>query len=94
MDWLHRNYNGNHTVLFLIMMTSSNGNISRVTGQFCVEFTGHRRIPRTKASDAELWCFFICIWINGWVNNRDADDLRRYRAYYDVTVMYKKTFGY
>ena len=22
------------------------------------EFTGHRWIPRTKASDAELWCFF------------------------------------
>ena len=23
----------------------------------CGEFTGHRWIPRTKASDAELWCF-------------------------------------
>ena len=22
----------------------------------------------------------ICIWINGWVNNREAGDLRRYRA--------------
>ena len=39
------------------MMTSSNGNIFRVTGHFCGEFTGHRWIPRTKASDAELWCF-------------------------------------
>ena len=29
----------------------------------------------------------ICIWINGWVNNREAGDLRRYRAHYDVTVM-------
>ena len=29
----------------------------------------------------------ICVWINGWVNNRDAGDLRRYRAHYDVTVM-------
>ena len=29
----------------------------------------------------------ICIWINGWVNNREAGDLRRYRAYYDDTVM-------
>ena len=28
--------------------------------------------------------FFICAWINGWVNNREAGDLRRYRAYYDV----------
>ena len=34
-----------------------NGNIFRVTGHLCGEFTGHRWIPRTKASDAELWCF-------------------------------------
>ena len=26
-------------------------------------------------------------WINGWVNNREAGDLRRHRAHYDVTVM-------
>ena len=32
------------------MMTSSNGNIFRVTGHLCGEFTG----PLTKASDAEL----------------------------------------
>ena len=29
----------------------------------------------------------ICAWMNGWVNNREADDLRRHRAHYDVTVM-------
>ena len=29
----------------------------------------------------------ICVWINGWVNNRYAGDLRRHRAHYDVTVM-------
>ena len=33
-----------------IMMTSSNGNIFRVTGHLCGEFTGPRWIPRTKAS--------------------------------------------
>ena len=26
-------------------------------------------------------------WTNGWVNNRDAGDLRRHRAHYDVIVM-------
>ena len=31
--------------------------------------------------------FFICARINGWVNNRDAGDLRRHWAHYDVTVM-------
>ena len=25
--------------------------------------------------------------MNDWVNNREAGDLRRYRAHYDVTVM-------
>ena len=30
---------------------------------------------------------FICVWINRWVNNREAGDLRRYRAYYDVIVI-------
>ena len=38
------------------MMTSSNGDIFRVTGPLWGEFTGHRWIPLTKASDAELWC--------------------------------------
>ena len=38
-------------------LTSSNGNIFRVTGHLFGEFTGPRWIPRTKASDAELWCF-------------------------------------
>ena len=41
----------------LIMMTSSNGNIFRVTGHLCGKFTGPRWISRTMASDAELWCF-------------------------------------
>ena len=31
----------------------------------------------------------ICVWINGWVNNREAGDLRRYRAHFDVSVMWK-----
>ena len=59
----------------LFMMTSSNGNIFRVTGHLCGEFTDDRWIPHTKA-------------INSWVNNREAGDLRRYRAHYDVIVMY------
>ena len=37
-----------------IMMTSSNEHIFRVTGHLCGEFTGHRWIPRTKASEAEI----------------------------------------
>ena len=29
----------------------------------------------------------ICVWINGWVNNREAGDLRRHRAHCVVIVM-------
>ena len=67
------------------MMTSSNGNIFRVTGPLCGEFTSHRWIPLTKASDAGFrWS---APWTSGWVNNREAGDLRRHRAHYDVIVM-------
>ena len=34
-----------------------------------------------------LMFFFISAWINGWANNREAGDLRRNRAHYDVIVM-------
>ena len=29
-----------------------------------------------------------CVWINGWVNNREAGDLRRCHAHYDVIVLF------
>ena len=75
-------------MIALYMMTSSNGNIFRVTGHLCGEFTGHRWIPDTKASEAEPLMFsLICAWINGWVNNCDAGDSRRHRVHHDVIVM-------
>ena len=30
---------------------------------------------------------FICAWTDGWVNNRDAGDLKRHRTHDDVTIM-------
>ena len=30
----------------------------------------------------------ICAWMNGWVNNREAGNLRRHCTHYDVTVMW------
>ena len=79
----------------LPMMTSSNGNIFRVTGPLCGEFTGHRWICLTKASDAELWCFlWSAPWVNGWVNNRGTGDLSRHRAHYDVIVMHGEIFQF
>ena len=66
------------------MMTSSNGNIFRITDQVCREFTGDKGQWR-----GALMFSLICVWINGWVKvyNHEAGDLRRYRAHYDVTVM-------
>ena len=47
-----------------------------------------RWIANTKGQwRGALMFSLICVWINGWVNNRESGDLRRYRAHYDVIVM-------
>ena len=57
--------------LFSALLAFCAGN-SPVTGEF----------PSQRASDAELWHFlWSAPWINGWVNNRDACDLRRHRCH-------------
>ena len=43
--------------------------------------------PRKGQWRGVLVFSLICVWINGWVNNREAGDLRCFRAPYDVTVM-------
>ena len=58
----------------------------------------HRRlrgIHRSPVSSphTDQWCgalmfSLICAWTNGWDNNRDAVDLGRHRAHYDVTVIW------
>ena len=68
------------------MMTSSNKKNFRVTGPLCRKFTGPRWIPRKGHWHGALMFSLICVWINGWVNNREAGDWRRYRAHYDVTL--------
>ena len=50
----------------------------------------HRSLVNShrKGQYQGAWMFsLIYAWTNGWVNNRDAGDLRRYRAHYDVIVM-------
>ena len=54
---------------------------SPVTG----EFPSQR--PVTRSFDVSL----MLPWINGWVNNREAGDLRRNRAHYDVRVIFRVT---
>ena len=45
------------------------------------------------------WCgalmfSLICAWIKGWINNREAGDLRRHRTHYDVIGMFPKYHSY
>ena len=53
---------------------------SLVTGEF---HKGQRR--------GALMFSLTCAWINGWVTNREAVDLRRNRTHYDVTIMKSKS---
>ena len=68
-------------------MTSSNGNIFRVTGPLCGEFTGPGEVPTQRLVTRSFDVFFDLRLNNGWVNNREAGHLRRYRGHYDVIVM-------
>ena len=69
------------------MMTSSNGNISSLLA-ICA---GNSPVPVIYPHKGQWRGAFmfslICVWTNGWDNNREAGDLRRYRAHYDVIVM-------
>ena len=52
---------------------------------------GIRRLPVNSPHKGQghwvLMFSLICAWINAWVNNREAGDLRRHRAHYDAIVM-------
>ena len=73
------------------MMTSSNEIMFRVTGPLWGKSNGHlwiRWIPHRKIQ----WCgalmlSLICVYTNGWANNRSVGNLGRHRAPYDFTVM-------
>ena len=43
--------------------------------------------PSQKLVTRDFMFSLICVWINDWVNNSEAGDLRRHRAHYDVIVM-------
>ena len=69
-------------------MTSSNGNIFRVTGHLCGEFTGPGEFPTQRLVTRSFDVFFDLRLNKRLRNNREADDLRRYRGHYDVNVMW------
>ena len=73
-----------HASIFMLklfyMMTSSNGNISALL-TLC---GGIHRWPVNSPHKGQwrgaLMFSLICTWINGWVNNREAGDLRHHRT--------------
>ena len=69
------------------MMTSSNGNIFRVTGHCAGNSPGPVNSPHKGQWRGALMFSLICAWINAWVNNREAGDLRRHCGHYDVNEM-------
>ena len=78
----------------LIRMTSWNKNILRVTG-LCAgnspvtgEFPPPPPPPQGQWRGALMFSL-ICAWTDDWVNNRNAGDLRRHGAHYNVTIMYE-----
>ena len=63
---------------YLHIMTSSNGNMNS---------------PQKGQWRGALMFSLICVWINDLVNNREAGDLRRYRAHNDVIVIITAFFA-
>ena len=59
--------------------------------RYCPFVRGIHRLPVDSPHKGQwrraLMFSLICAWTNGWVNNRDAGDLKRHRAHYDVNVM-------
>ena len=76
-------------------MTSSNGEKNSVLLALCARnspVTGE--FPQKGQWRRALMFSLICAWLNGWVNNCDAGDLRRHRGHYDVTIMSSGSCNY
>ena len=70
------------------MVTSPNGNISASLALCEGNPLAIGGFPPQKPVTRSLMFSLICTWTNGWVNNRNAGDLRRHRDHYNVAIMY------
>ena len=61
----------------------------RVTGPLCAGNSPVTSEPPAQRPVTRIGALFSlnCAWMNSWENNREAGDLRRLRANYDVPVM-------
>ena len=70
-------------------MTSSNGNIFRVTGPLCGEFIGPGEFPAQRPVTRNFDVFLDLRLNKRFNKQRETGDLRRHRGHYDVIVMQK-----
>ena len=86
--WIPITSTSDFIVYLWCMMTSSNGTIFP---RYWLFVRGIHRSPVNSPHKGQwrgaLMFSLICVWINDWVNNREAGDLRRQRAHSDVSVM-------
>ena len=85
-DFPHFNY----LKMEVVMMTSSNENVTEWK-RYWPYVRGIHRSPvnsphKGQWRGASMFSL-ICVWINGWVNNREAGDLRHHCGRYDVIVI-------
>ena len=71
----------------VIMMTSSNETFSALLAIVQGIHWSLVNSPHKGQWRGTLMFTLICVWINGWVSNHEAGDLRCHCAHYDVTVM-------
>ena len=72
----------------LFMMTSPCGNISALLAFVSGIHQSPMNSPNRGLWHGALMFSLIGSWTNGWVNNRDVGDLKRYRTLYDVIVIW------
>ena len=70
------------------MMTSSNGNIFRVTGPLCGEFTDPGEFPTQRPVTLSFEVFFDLCLNKRLSKQPEAGDMGRHRGHYDVNVMF------
>ena len=74
-------------IIARFMITSWNENIFRVTGPLWGIHWSPVISPHKGQWRGALTFSLISVWTKGWVSNRDASDLRRHCAHFDVTIM-------